>query len=108
MKERRRHPRVKLRTPVEGTAGSQPLFVLDVSRGGLRVAHRSQLPVENGICKVDLPTSNGTIRLDCVIVHTTKDLAQQAADDLFHSGLRIVKAEPGLDEIIESGDEEAD
>ena len=106
MKERRRHPRVKLRTPVEGKAGPQPLFVLDVSRGGLRVAHRSQLPEENGICRVELPTTNGTIHLDCVIVHTSKQLAQRAAETLFHSGLKIVKAEPGLDEILESGDEE--
>ncbi len=108
MNERRRHPRVRLRPPVQGTAGSLPLFVLDVSNGGLRVAHKSQLPDHAGICQVDLPSSKGTIHLDCAIVHTSMEHAQAAAETVFHSGLRIVKADRRLAEIIESGGEEQD
>lgn len=108
MKERRRHPRVRLRPPVQGTAGALPLFVLDVSNGGLRVAHKSQLPDNAGICAVDLPSPKGTIHLDCAVVHTSMEHAQAAADTVFHSGLRIVKADDGLSEIIESGEEEVD
>jgi PilZ domain-containing protein len=108
MNDRRRDPRVRLRPPVQGAAGSLPLFVLDVSRGGLRVAHRSQLPDESGICRVDVPSPQGTIHLDCAVVHTSIAHAEAAAESVFQSGLRIVNADPGLVDILESGEEEAD
>ncbi|HSP17752.1 MAG TPA: PilZ domain-containing protein [Thermoanaerobaculia bacterium] len=108
MNERRRDPRVRLRHPVQGAAGSLPLFVLDVSRGGLRVAHESQLPDNGGICRVDVPLPKRTIHLDCAVVHTSLAHAEAAAESVFQSGLRIIKADPGLDEIIESGEEEQD
>ncbi len=104
--ERRKHPRVALRQPVRGSSGPVPLFVLDVSSGGLRVAHRSQLPDKDGICRVDLNASNGTsIHLDCAIVHTSMRHAAAAAEQLFHSGLRIVTPNPLLDAILKKGEE---
>ncbi len=85
-----------------------PLFVLDVSRGGLRVAHPSQLPDEDGICRVDLSTTNGSsIHLDCAIVHTSIRHANAAAEQLFHSGLRIVTPNPLLDAILKKNEEKS-
>lgn len=104
--ERRRHPRVTLRQPVRASSGPVPLFVLDVSRGGLRVAHQSQLPDKDGICRVDLSATNGTaIHLDCAIVHTSIRHANAAAEQLFHSGLRIVTPNPLLDALLKKDEE---
>ncbi|HEX9161155.1 MAG TPA: PilZ domain-containing protein [Thermoanaerobaculia bacterium] len=91
MRERRRDRRVTLRKPVLAAVNAAPVFVLDVSTGGLRVAHRSQLPPPGAVCSVDLPSENGnSIRLDCAIVHTAIQQANSAAEKLFQTGLRIV------------------
>ena len=70
-----------------------PVFVLDVSTGGLRVAHRSQLPPPGAVCSVDLASDNGGVRLDCAIVHTVIQHATSAAETLFQSGLKLVTSE---------------
>jgi hypothetical protein len=90
MKERRRHPRVLLRKPILATAGSTPVFILDASRGGLRIAHSKQLPNGGAICRVSLPADDGMVSVDCAIVRTTMQHANQAAEALFHSGLKIL------------------
>lgn len=106
MGDRRRSPRTTLRTPVRGAAGEVPLFVLDVSNGGLRVAHRSQLPSQGGLCQVEVPSSNGggPIQLDCAIVHTSIRHANAAAEALFTSGLRIMTPNPALDALLKKGE----
>lgn len=91
MKERRRDRRITLRKPVLASVNAAAVFVLDVSRGGLRVAHRSQLPPPGVICRVDVPSDSGPLRLDCAIVHTVIQHANNAAESLFQTGLRIVK-----------------
>jgi PilZ domain len=93
MKERRRERRITLRKPVLAAVNSAPVFVLDVSRGGLRVAHRSQLPSPGGVCRVELPTDSGTVPIDCAIVHTVSQHAASAAESLFQSGLRFVSGD---------------
>ena len=107
MSERRRSPRTTLRTPVRGAVGEVPLFVLDVSNGGLRVAHRSQLPNKAGLCKVEVPSNNGggPIQLDCAIVHTSMRHANAAAEALFHSGLRIMTPNPPINALLKKGEE---
>lgn len=90
MRERRRHPRVLLRKPILATAGSTPVFILDASRGGMRIAHSKQLPNGGAICRVSLPGKDGTVSVDCAIVRTTMQHANQAAEALFHSGLKIL------------------
>jgi hypothetical protein len=90
MRERRRHPRVLLRKPILATAGSTPVFILDASRGGMRVAHSTQLPSGGAICRISLPADDGMVSVDCAIVRTTMQHANQAAEALFHSGLEIL------------------
>jgi len=93
MKERRRDRRITLRKPVLAAVDTAPVFVLDVSSGGLRVAHRSQLPPPGGVCRIDLPADGGTATLDCAIVHTVTKHASEVAATLFQTGLRIVAAD---------------
>jgi hypothetical protein len=101
MKERRRHPRVTLRKPILASVENMPVFVLDVSRGGLRVAHRSQLPPPGATCQVDLPLESGQVSLDCAVVRTAIQHATAAAETLFNSGLSIVAVESASRERYE-------
>src|SRR5512142_251667 len=104
MSERRRSPRTTLRTPVRGQSGEVPLFVLDVSNGGLRVAHRSQLPTKGGICTVEVPSNGATIHLDCAVVHTSMRHANAAAEQVFHSGLKILSSKSKLESLLKKGE----
>lgn len=90
MRERRRDRRITLRKPVLASVNASPAFVLDVSTGGMRVAHRSQLPAPGAVCHVELRSDSGAVPLDCAIVHTVSQHAANAAESLFQSGLRIV------------------
>lgn len=92
-RERRRYPRTTLRKPILASIGTTPVFVLDVSRGGLRVAHQAQLPPPGSVCRVDVPSEGDAVGLDCAIVHTVIAHANQAARRLFSSGLQIVEAD---------------
>ena len=108
MNERRRHRRVTLRKPLRAAIGSTPIFVLDASRGGLRVAHQSQLPAPGSICRVDVNTDAGPIHVDCAIVHTVIQQANSAAKKLFFSGPEIVasdhQSEERIRELLKSED----
>jgi hypothetical protein len=95
-RERRRHPRTTLRKPILAQIGTTPVFVLDVSRGGLRVVHQAKLPAPGAICRVDVPTDGDPINLDCAIVHTAIEHATAAAKQLFSSGLQIVSGDESL------------
>ena|SRR5688572_7247542 len=85
--ERRRFPRITLSTPVRGAVGDASVYVLDASAGGMRVAHKAPLPSPGDVCRVDLPSEIGPIRLDCEVVRT---ITQNA---LFQTGLQIVAAD---------------
>ena len=103
MKERRRHPRSTLRKPVRAKTGETPLFILDVSRSGMRIAHSSRLP---SAFRLEVPSSNGSIQLDCAIVHTSIQHANAAAESLFHSGLRIVTPDAPIESLLDEGEED--
>lgn len=94
MRERRRSSRTTLRQPVPATVDSMPVFVLDVSTGGLRVVHRSQLPDAGANCHVNVASEQGPIDLDVVIVHTAMKHATAAAEQLFSTGLKIKSTDP--------------
>jgi hypothetical protein len=100
-RERRRHPRIALRKPILASIGTTAVFVLDASRGGLRVAHQSQIPAPGAVCRVNVPSEGGPIQLDCAIVHTAIEHANAAARRLFSSGLQIVSADSASTERFE-------
>lgn len=91
--DRRRRTRVMFRTPVRGDAGGARIYVLDASPIGVGIVHESPLPPPGAICRVEMPSEYGPIRLDCAIVRTVKQSADAAAHALFHSGLQVLAAD---------------
>lgn len=86
--DRRRFQRLTLSQPVRGAVGSARIYVLDASLGGVRIAHQGALPAPGGFCRLEFPTEEGPVRLDCEIVRTVP-----AKSAVFHSGLQIVASD---------------
>jgi hypothetical protein len=85
--ERRRHTRVKFRAALPGNIGRTSIYVLDVSESGLGIAHESQLPPPGAVCRVELMSEVGPIRLDCEVVRTVVEAA------MLHSGLHVLSTD---------------
>jgi hypothetical protein len=68
--------------------GGIPVRVVDVSAGGLLVAHSATLPDPGSTCRVDLRNTFGPIRLDCQIIRT------YMVDEVPHTALSIVAGDP--------------
>jgi hypothetical protein len=90
--ERRRYQRVTLPAPLRGTVGNIRVFVIDVSLGGLRLAHQEPLPKVGTSCTVRFEGNTGTIVLPCIMARTTvhRPATHAAEKAVHHSGLQIV------------------
>lgn len=87
MLERRRHARVRFRAALPGSVGPTSIYVLDASESGLGVAHLAQLPPPGSVCRVEVMSEVGPIRLDCEVVRTV------AEDAMLHSGLHVLSTD---------------
>lgn len=104
--DRRRRTRVMFRTPVRGDAGGARIFVVDASPIGVGIVHDAPLPSPGSVCRLEMPSSLGPIRLDCAIVRTVKESADAAGRAIFRSGLEVLSAadrqsEARLQSIVE-------
>jgi hypothetical protein len=106
--ERRQYGRV---TPVErirGSIGNVVIFLVDVSLGGIRVAHQEALPAVGQTVSVSFLWQGRRVSLRCEMRRTVVFKAAKSLMDktLHHSGLRILSkdelAEGTLREIIEA------
>jgi hypothetical protein len=88
--DRRRHQRIKLRTPIRGAVGVSRVFVTDGSVAGMAIAHQGALPPPGGICRVELASDWGPIRVDCEVVRTVEHVATPTRQPVYLSGLQIV------------------
>lgn len=89
--DRRRHHRIKLRTPIRGAVGQARVFVTDSSVSGMAIAHQASLPAPGSICRVELASDWGPIRLDCQVVRTVEHTATATPPaPIYLSGLQIV------------------
>jgi PilZ domain len=90
--ERRKHQRITLPAPLRGTVGPVRVFVIDVSLGGIRLAHQEPLPKAGSSCSVRFEGNAGAIVLPCVVVRTVVHREARHAGDrpVHHSGLQIV------------------
>lgn len=94
VRERRKHRRVQLRTPIRGAVGDARVFLTDSSIGGLGLAHQGTLPAPGGIIRLELVSDWGPIRVDCQVVRTversTTQTQTQTQRPVYQSGLQIV------------------
>jgi hypothetical protein len=90
--ERRRYQRITLPAALRGTVGPIRVFVLDISLGGVRLAHQEALPKPGSSCTVRFEGNTGTIVLPCVVVRTVVHRQAKHAGDkpVHHTGLQIV------------------
>lgn len=89
--ERRRYQRITLPAPLRGTIGSVRVFVIDLSLGGIRVAHQEPLPKVGQSCTLRFEGQNGTIVLPCIVARTVVFRPAKTPHDraVHHSGLQI-------------------
>lgn len=88
--DRRRFRRIKLRTPIRGAVGASRVYLTDGSVAGMGVAHQGALPPPGGICRVEIASDWGPIRVDCQVVRTVERAATQTQPPVYQSGLQIV------------------
>lgn len=92
MVDRRRHRRIRLRTPIRGAVGAARIFLTDGSLAGIGVAHQGTLPPPGSICRIEVSSDWGPIRVDCQVVRTVEraTTATQTQKPVYQSGLEIV------------------
>ena len=61
--ERRRLQRVKLLEPLAGKVAGQRVFILDISRSGVRVAHQESLGAQGELDSVVRAVDSSTVAL---------------------------------------------
>ena len=89
--ERRRHRRIRIRTPIRGSVGDSRVFLTDSSVRGVGLAHESgTIPAPGSIIRLELSSDWGPIRIDCEVVRTVERVATQTERPVFQSGLEIV------------------
>jgi hypothetical protein len=93
--ERRRVQRVKLLDPLRGKIESTPVFVVDVSLRGVRVAHQAEIGGAGARVTLQTQWDGRAITLECRIVRTTVHRAADSATGrtLYHSGLSVTSAD---------------
>jgi hypothetical protein len=94
--ERRRYQRITPPAPLRGSLGAVRIFAIDLSLGGLRLAHQEPLPEVGRSCTVRLDGPTGQIVLPCVVTRTTvyREAARPGERPVLHSGLQIVADDP--------------
>jgi hypothetical protein len=93
--DRRRHRRIRMRTPIRGAVGESRVFLTDSSVRGIGVAHEEgTLPAPGSICRLELKSDWGPIRLDCEVVRTVERVVTQTRRPVYQSGLEIIVMDP--------------
>lgn len=100
--ERRRFPRVHLQDPLPATSGALPVFVLDLSVGGLRLTHQGSLGRPGDACAVRFPWEGAEVELTCRIMNTEVLRIGRAsfAGRVHQSGVAITGASPDSRRVL--------
>ena len=93
--ERRRIQRVKMLEPLPGRIDGQKVFVLDLSRHGLRVAHQETLGLPGTHRLIEFEWDGRRVLLEGKLTHSDVPRA-----NVRHSGFTIVSTSPGSDEVL--------
>ena len=89
--ERRRLQRVKLAEPLPGNIDGQRVFIVDVSRQGLRVAHQESLGPQGERRRIDFEWDGRRISVEGTLTYTRVQRVGVAsyARSIYHSGFTI-------------------
>ena len=101
--ERRRVQRIRLLKPLAGRAGGKRIFVLDVSREGLLIAHQESLGRPGDRCMIEFDWDGRPIRVECELARS--DVAHRVGKasygrNIHHSGLTIRRISRASDEAL--------
>ena len=91
---------MRLLEPLAGTIDEQRVFILDVSRQGLRIAHQYNLGAQGNRHRVEFEWDGHYIVLDATLRHTRMHRTGVAsyARTVYHSGFTITSIAPRSEE----------
>ena len=100
--ERRRVQRIHLPEPLPGSIDGQRVFVVDISRRGLRVAHQESLGAQGGRKRIEFEWDGRRIAVEGALTHTCTRRVGVAsyARTLYHSGFTIAAISTSADETL--------
>lgn len=100
--ERRRYGRVRPVQRLRGSVGTVPVYIVDISMNGVRVAHQEPIPVGETPCLLRFEWDGHSITLQCQVRRTRVEREAKSQFDkaLHHSGLQIISILPASREIL--------
>lgn len=89
-----KYQRVALARPLPARIASDKVFLVDLSRSGVRVAHQGAVPAIGQVCRLEFTWENRTVVLDCKVMRNELvKLAKTAGEkSIYHAGLHIEQA----------------
>jgi hypothetical protein len=100
--ERRRLQRVKLLEPLAGRIAGQRVFILDISRTGIRVAHQHDLGATGQCHPIEFEWDGHYVAFEGTLTHTRAHRVGAASygRSIFHSGFTISSIAPRAGEAL--------
>lgn len=93
---------MKLLEPLPARIDAQRVFILDVSRTGMRVAHQETIGAVGDQRIIEFEWEGRRLALECTLRHSQVQRIGTAAyaRSIYHSGVTIVATSPGSEEVL--------
>ena len=100
--DRRRFGRVTPVQRIRGTVGAVPVYVVDVSLAGVRVAHQEPLPDVGGTSVLTFEWEGRTYSGPCEVRRTKLEKAARSKFEkaLYHTGLFLMRTDPESQHLL--------
>jgi hypothetical protein len=100
--DRRRLQRVKLIEPLPGNIDGQRVFIVDVSRQGLRVAHQESLGPQGERRRIEFSWEGHHVAVEGTLTHTRVQRVGVAshARSIYHSGFTIATISTRSEQVL--------
>jgi hypothetical protein len=97
-----KYQRVTLARPLPARTATGKVFLVDLSRTGVRVAHQGAVPAMGQICRLEFDWEDRAVVLDCKVMRNELvKLARSAAEkSIYHAGLHIEQAHGDSDATL--------
>lgn len=93
---------MRLLEPLPGKIGGRRIFVLDLSRDGLRVAHQDSIGAPGERFRIEFTWDGHHVAVDATLTHSRMQRAAGVANtrSVYHSGFTIVAASRATDQEL--------